>query len=659
MWVKHTAFVVSAFLVQVGETYSSTSRESFDEVTEGDLFAARDLGLSRELLDCGIKGSACCTSSTIYGNGYCDDQNKRACHSIDQLCVDCGKKGEPCCNTENGLTCDSDRQYCKPETTTCENCGKSNQICCPDGAGNLTRCLNDVSTTCDTTLSTPTCKNCGDTGQICCGGPNPCDSSDDFCDSETNTCVDCGGHGQPCCPGSSCDDDIRQSCVNDGTDDKCFNCGLVTERCCEGIGKEKCNFADVFCNAASYCQSCGGNNEPCCPDPTGGTMPGAGTCDDSRSLTCVVDSGESETGGVCKRCGGNQEVCCDGNTCDSDFSICDENNMCVSCGSQGEKCCEGNACRNQASNTCYTMHENATCDTCGYHNQLTCEGFRVRECKSEYSLIRNGMCEDCGADGQQCCHGPKQCKSSSSGCHTHSNGDTECMKLRLHPSASPSSMPSDVPTSNPSAAPTESSAPSDIPSISPSVSPSVSPTVRPTRSLVPTSSPTKSAAPTLIHEATCPPIGSSQEVPPSILTIDRSNSSVLCQIVLVNGDIRKPVARSYDGGEWHQYSGGFSDMAVSCYLDECTFELGEPAGGQYMLSSTNGYTVTDEQKAARFFEAATFGMNKSSISALANQVASSGDDAFAAWIKTQMNENLTPMSSLREFFRSRANGKKF
>lgn len=163
---------------------------------------------------------------------------------------------------------------------------------------------------------------------------------------------------------------------------------------------------------------------------------------------------------------------------------------------------------------------------------------------------------------------------------------------------------------------------------------------------------------TATAEVLCPPVGSSwQEIPPSALTITKSDEGVLCRIVLVNGDDTIPVARSYDAGNWHQYSGQFASMTVSCDQSNCTFDLETPPqGAKYVIGATSGYALSNEETVARFFESATFGMPMSGISSLATSFASLGNSAFATWIQAQQNESLTPMSSLREFYRKRLNG---
>ncbi|KAL7569374.1 hypothetical protein ACA910_010461 [Epithemia clementina (nom. ined.)] len=146
------------------------------------------------------------------------------------------------------------------------------------------------------------------------------------------------------------------------------------------------------------------------------------------------------------------------------------------------------------------------------------------------------------------------------------------------------------------------------------------------------------------------------QISPSTVTIHKSKQGVLCRILLVKGETTIPVARSYDSGDWHQYSGNFAAMAVSCSETSCVFDLGTPASGaKYMAGASNGYVLSNEEVAARFFESATFGMTLGDIYALANDLASSGEKAVALWIEPQMDENKTPAASLRQFYRKHVN----
>ncbi|KAL7563666.1 hypothetical protein ACA910_013399 [Epithemia clementina (nom. ined.)] len=634
--------------------FNNSNRQAFQGIDKQE-----NLARLRVLADCGDKDVSCCDSGTVYGEGYCYDQNKLACTG--GLCKNCGGSGELCCATTDGPACDSERHYCAP-SGSCKNCGYNGEPCCPHDEGTL-RCRDSWRTICDLTATTPTCKDCGSIGEVCCETSKPCESSFSVCDSGSGTCVSCGGSNEVCCPDAQgngvCDDDIQRRCVADpsgNTLGTCMDCGDSGEVCCSGPNNRLCNSEYLSCSASDVCESCGDNDEPCCPGPDSSTAPGSGFCDDNHYRSCMSDG---NGGGVCKQCGENNEPCCHDSKCDSLFSMCNANSICIECGQLGGTCCDGPdglVCQNDGYYVCKENHVSGspTCESCGNDGELACKGFGASKCDSEFAFVENGICQPCGEDGEQCCPESTTCKTTGSACIPDSN---ICWPYHLHPSSSPSISPTSIPSSSPSDRPTVSVAPSNAPSSVPSISPSDSPSVRPTRSLVPTSSPTNSPAPTVLYTTDCPPTSDPWvEVPPSILTITKSNEGALCRIVLVDGNHKIPVARSYDAGDWHQYSGAFANMAVSCDTSACTFDLDLPGqGAKYMMGATEGYVLSNDEIAARFFESATFGMTLSEINSLAANLASTGNAAIADWVQDQMDESVTPPTSLRQFYRKRAN----
>ena len=711
---------------------------------------------SNTCVSCGGADEDCCPFVPGEAKGRCDDElSWQRCVLDDPFgdingpgtCKSCGKEGETCCAGAGNRKCHSGALFCNATSDQCESCGDNNEVCCPNRNANYSSapgfgtCRDADSRTCvDDGNGDGVCVSCGGVGQPCCQS-NICDHAYATCDTTSNTCVSCGGNNEDCCPfvpgeaKGRCDDEFnRQRCVLEETADihgpgTCTNCGYEGEVCCSGEGNRQCHSAFLSCSDTSdLCESCGDNEEACCPDPESNfsTAPGHGKCRDLKYRTCVDDG---SGGGVCKACGQDDGPCCHGDTCHSFFSIC-LNSSCVACGNSGSPCCEGNKCNDEGYRSCNINHMSGTptCEDCGDDGELPCLGAGIRHCRSEFSMVQNGTCTSCGnhdepccptdsgnvcrnskericmadmlgpaickncggngqpccnlegvqtcddkwsmcmandekckacgKDGEQCCPGPDQCSGWNSGCEKSSG---TCMRLHLHPSENPSESPSKTPSWAPSSAPTLSAAPSDVPSASPSDSPSRMPTVRPTLSLVPSHAPTVSSAPTLLHAMECPPTSDpGQEVPPSILTIGQSDENVLCRIILVNanGD-RVPVARSYDASEWHQYPGAFSGLDVSCDISNCTIKLEEPEqGSQYLLVATTGYNLSHADTAARFFEAASFGMPKSEIIAMADAISSSPDTAIPTWIEDQIDVNKTPMSSLREFFRKHTNGER-
>ncbi|KAL7569362.1 hypothetical protein ACA910_010449 [Epithemia clementina (nom. ined.)] len=544
--------------------------------------------------DCGNPDGACCSSTdTSFGAGYCYDNGLKIC-SADNICVDCGGFNQKCCDTIYGLTCDDERHHCASKTNTCQNCGYDGEPCCNHDPATPS-CRDPFKSFCDLSGSTPTCKSCGATGGTCCEGPRPCESGFAVCDGTSNKCVSCGGPGQKCCPDSG-----NNGICNDDAMLRCVADGATS---------------------LGICENCGEEGTKCC------TGANARQCKSSQLFCNANDE--------CKSCGDSGKQCCPGkdsstapgsgtchdvnlNTCVSDGN---GGGVCATCGGIGERCCSGDKC-----DSIYSACNNkGFCEECGRKGGPCCDGFTCNNaglyvCNMNH-ISGTETCEDCGGLGQLACSGfaKSHCDSEFLAvkdgiCQTCGGDGEQCC---TGPIACTGSASSCAPDSN---------------------------------MCVPTAS---------IGSMNCPAAGSPwREIPASTVTINKSIRGVLCRILLVKGEDKIPVARSYDAGEWHQYAGDFSGMVVSCGETACMFDLTAPAeGSKYMLGATNGYVLSNEENAARFFESTTFGMPLSDITSLAGKLAFSGESALATWINTQMDESKTPVSSLRQFYRKHVNGK--
>ena len=110
-----------------------------------------------------------------------------------------------------------------------------------------------------------------------------------------------------------------------------------------------------------------------------------------------------------------------------------------------------------------------------------------------------------------------------------------------------------------------------------------------------------------------------------------------------------PVGRSYDGNHWERVAGKYSTLEYTCTAGGvCTVELDDWEENTYYLTSYS-YTLTPAQTSARFFERASFGGTTSMLS-LATNVAD-----MAAWVRDQLDETVTPLTSHRKYFRTRLN----
>jgi hypothetical protein len=108
-----------------------------------------------------------------------------------------------------------------------------------------------------------------------------------------------------------------------------------------------------------------------------------------------------------------------------------------------------------------------------------------------------------------------------------------------------------------------------------------------------------------------------------------------------------PLGRSYDGHDWERVAGKYNTLSYTCANGECTVELPDENQSYYLTSYA--YTLTPSQTSSRFFERASFGATPSMLS-LATDEAS-----MASWIRDQLDENVTPLSSHRKYFRKRLN----
>lgn len=156
-----------------------------------------------------------------------------------------------------------------------------------------------------------------------------------------------------------------------------------------------------------------------------------------------------------------------------------------------------------------------------------------------------------------------------------------------------------------------------------------------------------------------------------LLLAPTSREGDLCILTRVNRNVTKkvyiPIARSYDGSDWHRIRGKYiSNTAVTCgeasdagssfnagdYLCEVDVPVLAADNVGYFLTSWADGVATDRRVAARFLEKASWGAKWGEIINLENEVAANGKKALAQWVMTQ--QSLEP-SSHRKFFRERLN----
>ena len=112
-----------------------------------------------------------------------------------------------------------------------------------------------------------------------------------------------------------------------------------------------------------------------------------------------------------------------------------------------------------------------------------------------------------------------------------------------------------------------------------------------------------------------------------------------------------PVARSYNNRKWERVAGPYAqDLTVSTCCDLDIPNLPDLDDGRFVLISFSN-TATDKEEVSRFFQQTTFGPDLDMI----NEWDYSNDmtQEMSKWLKSQMDESETPMTSHRAFFRER------
>lgn len=115
-----------------------------------------------------------------------------------------------------------------------------------------------------------------------------------------------------------------------------------------------------------------------------------------------------------------------------------------------------------------------------------------------------------------------------------------------------------------------------------------------------------------------------------------------------------PVSRSYSGFDWEKVAGPYSqDLEVTtCSSTACTLtipnlpDLNE--NDKFILMSFS-HELTDKEQVSRFFHLTTFGPTKDMIDNW--NYGTSLEAETSKWVKEQMTEGLTPITSHRAFYR--------
>ena len=215
-----------------------------------------------------------------------------------------------------------------------------------------------------------------------------------------------------------------------------------------------------------------------------------------------------------------------------------------------------------------------------------------------------------------------------------------------------------------------------------------SPTVFPTKTYTnePTDSPTiTTESPTTSVVQSCPPVGSSSiQVGGNDVILQTAEANTLCtltkflpskaiseiyslsrkkyKLFSANKEISFiPIARSYNLNNWEVSAGdtassSFDTKEFLCYSQGCQINLPIlKEGATYYLTSYT-YSLSQRDEYARFFETASYGMTKAELDSFDTVTGEKESiTVITDFIESQMNEEITPVTSHREFWRKRSN----
>ena len=165
-------------------------------------------------------------------------------------------------------------------------------------------------------------------------------------------------------------------------------------------------------------------------------------------------------------------------------------------------------------------------------------------------------------------------------------------------------------------------------------------------------------------------VGLTQE---GTLEVTMSSTGSLCTLTEVQTDTSTgedvqviPIARSYEGRNWESAAGGrassiFSSggaLACSDTSSTCTMHLpAASTSSRYVLTSYD-HSIGQRNEVARFLDQSTFGVTTNELNYHDGGDWTSNAALYRAnYVKNQMDTSVTPMTSHREYWRSRTNPK--
>jgi hypothetical protein len=115
-----------------------------------------------------------------------------------------------------------------------------------------------------------------------------------------------------------------------------------------------------------------------------------------------------------------------------------------------------------------------------------------------------------------------------------------------------------------------------------------------------------------------------------------------------------PVARSYNNNNWERVAGPYAqDLSISNCCSLAIPKLPNLASEGKLILMSYTHSVSNKEEVSRFLQQTTFGPTLDMINGW--NYGMDMTSGMGSWLKSQMDENQTPITSHRAYFRERAN----
>jgi uncharacterized protein (DUF1800 family) len=133
-----------------------------------------------------------------------------------------------------------------------------------------------------------------------------------------------------------------------------------------------------------------------------------------------------------------------------------------------------------------------------------------------------------------------------------------------------------------------------------------------------------------------------------LVFLEKSSTGSLCTLVKVNSNDSSiiPIGRSYNGGDWENTAGAFSNIPFSCE-PFCGIELPSLANGDTYRLAEFTHSISQQEELARFLDQSTFGVTRKDLLSFDEEFPT--DVSIASWIQNQIDN--VEITSHRAWFR--------